>query len=168
MKRFATWSNLAYLAPILLVSRDGYGVALALACVGLCLGSGFYHWQESKHGTLGHLWDETAMLGLLFTLAAYVWHAAGWPAEIVLWGAALMLPFLSAMVDRLSAFWYVPVGAALSLLPAAAHDPVGVWLPAGVFALAALVRGRDDNHARHGWWHIGAALALWLLIEVMK
>lgn len=164
--RLSTLSNIAYLAPALMLwpFASPEVVALAASLVGLTLGSGLYHIEGAEHGRLGHRWDEAAMLMVLFALAAYTWEVGRGGGVAVLFAAALCMPLLTVSIDDLPAWTYTVVLGAASLL--GAYFAVGfmVLLPAGVFALAALVRGRDDNHWRHGLWHIGAAAALCVLL----
>lgn len=165
---FVVWSNLFYLAPIaVLWPLQGITeFVLALALVSLTLGSGAYHWQGFQDG-FGHRWDETAMMAFLFALAVFVWGRSDWQEEYVLFAAVLLLPAGAAALKALSAFWYVPLLSGLSLVPAVFSAKWMVLIPALIFVAAVVVRGSDDNHWRHGFWHLGAALAVGVLIFIL-
>ncbi len=165
---FVVWSNLFYLGPIAVLwpLQGIMEYVLALALVSLTLGSGAYHWQGFLDG-FGHRWDETAMMALLFALAVFVWDRSDWQEEYVLFAAVLLLPAGAAALKALSAFWYVPLLSGLSLIPAIFSARWMVLVPALIFVLAAVVRGKDDNHWHHGLWHLGASLAVGVLIYIL-
>ncbi len=168
LTHFVVWSNLFYLAPIAVLwpLQTLTEIVLALALVSLTLGSGAYHWQGFQDG-FGHRWDETAMLMLLFVLALFVWFRVAWPGEVILCSAIVLLPVATAAVQWLSALWYVPLLAALSFVASLFAAGWMVMLPTLLFVVAAVVRGNDDNHWRHGLWHLGAALSVGVLIMVL-
>lgn len=171
---FSTYSNVVYIAPAFFVDMTTSGIALALSCICLAFGSGAYHLQHAKKNTFGHRWDEISMLFVLATMAAYVWESTGKPSVFVLWFGLLLMPPLSAAVNKLNAFKYVAVGSAFSLLPALIQSlnpfviEPRVFIAVAVFILAVIVRGNDDNAFRHGAWHVILTVALCILIVVLR
>lgn len=152
--------------------------AMAALLVGLMFGSWAYHYCRAEHHTWGHRWDETAMMALLLGLLVYCTaYAEGktfagvvWliPWEMAFALSLLALPLGTALVRQLDAEEYTRWLAAVIAVPAVFSAQFLLWAPMLLMAGAAFVRGKDDNAVRHGWWHVGAALAVASLFILVR
>lgn len=158
---FATATNLAYpLAALPALWGDGpLATVFFLACFGLGLGSGLFHWVEKDIWTIRRWGRRADEVGMYMVFSTLVWLALGvttWIPVVIGWCV------LGALVTELDSHVAVPALAASAFVKIIAAGAYG-WA-AGIAALFALAYGAHRmggaSSWTHGLWHLLSAAGI--------
>ena len=165
-------TNLLYAVAgiiVILLGQTMLHAALAIA-LGLLTGGSWRFHETLKKADL--MLDRLGMMFVGATLAGFALHAAaGGDPSWWLIGEISVVSLFAMFITEVNSFKWTGIFAVLALVGAALVAGWWVLLPAGLFAVALLVRlvlDPGDTTWGHAVWHVLVALAVATTVYVMR